>query len=119
MTFVLTYNRGGVTMIGTLFHLYDCLAEKERTLDKVVQVLGGDMNSGFLHDELDTLELLIVKWYGGNKGHYTHIASTELFYNYRTYVGENHKTELVDYIQLTIKENWIDEVECHFIRAER
>lgn len=104
-------------MIDHLFHLHDCLAEKARTLDKVVEVLGGTMNLGFLEDEFDMIELLIIKAFGGNERHYKHIHSTELFYNYRCYSEEYHKEELVDYIKLTIKEDWQEEVECHFIQG--
>lgn len=104
-------------MIEQLFNLLDGLAERERTIEQVLETLGGDGNRGFLLDEIDMVELMIVKAYGGNDGHYKHIDSTELFYNYEHYEGEEHKTELIDYIKLTIENDWTDEVKHTFIRA--
>lgn len=105
------------TLIYNLFSLLDGLAEKETGINNVIEFLGGDGNRGFLLDQIEQVERMIVTAYGGDEGHYRHINSTELFYNYVTYDGEEHYEELIEYIKLTIENDWTDEVEHTLIRA--
>lgn len=64
------------------------------------------------------IELMIVQSMGGNEGHYAHIDSTELFYDYENYKHhEGNKAELISYIEETIENDWQDEVKTTFIRA--
>jgi hypothetical protein len=104
-------------MVEHLFKLLDQIVSKESSLENVVQALGAEMNSGFLQDEIEQVERLIVLAFGGNEGHFKHISSTDLFYKYNAYEEDEHKKELVDYIKLTISEDFTDEIEIRFIRG--
>ncbi|WP_100012302.1 hypothetical protein [Lentibacillus sediminis] len=96
--------------IQPLFNLLDELVYKQLDLNRVTEVLGADENHYLLNEAIVQVELLIVKAYGGNEEHYRHISSTELFHNYEWYAGEEHRKELVEYIKLTVENNWTNEV---------
>lgn len=64
----------------------------------------------FLGEAIKKVELAIVKSMGGNKGHYAHISSTDKFYDYEWKDYANAKQELLEYIALTIENNWTNEV---------
>lgn len=104
-------------MIEELFNLLDSLIDKQLTINNILDILGGDENESFLLSEIEKIELLIVKAFGGNEGHYTHVSSTDLFYNYEYYDVESYKKELIDYIKLTIENDWTDEVNITFING--
>lgn len=88
-------------MVEELFRLLDDLLEKEKAIEAVIKVFGGDGNWGFLTDQIHYLEKMIVRAYGGNEDHYKHISSTELFWEYQD--KQIPRSELVDYIELTIE----------------
>ena len=94
-----------------LFVLLDSLAERQKTLNNVLEILGGEENEnhGFLSEQIKMVELMIVKAFGGNEGHYEHISSTPYFYNYEYYKHhEGNKAELIGYIGETIENDWTD-----------
>lgn len=98
-------------MTEQLFDLLDSLAERQRTLNNVLEVLGGEENDfyGFLEKQIKMVELMIVKSYGGNEGHYEHISSTPYFYNYESYPEmKGNKVDLTGYIQDTIENDWTE-----------
>lgn len=107
-------------MVEELFELFDSLVERQRIIDNILKKLGGHLNEDFLFDEVQKVELLIVKALGGNEGHYAHIDSTELFYTYKNCdkaVAADEKNELIDYIKLTIENGWTEDVGSIFRRA--
>ncbi|MCT1389892.1 hypothetical protein M4D76_16470 [Peribacillus frigoritolerans] len=96
-------------MLGHLFALLDSLAERQQKLNNVVEILGGEENHGFLSEQIKMVELMIVKAFGGNEGHYEHISSTPYFYNYEYYKHhEGNKAELIGYIEETIENDWTE-----------
>lgn len=103
-----------MNMIEELFRLLDSLMERQFTINNVLEILGGEEDNNFLDEEVKKIELLIVKAFGGNEGHFTHIDSTDLFYHYKYEARAGAKEELIDYIKLTIENNWTDEVSINF-----
>lgn len=101
-------------MVEELFRLLDSLMERQFTINKVLEAFGGTEDNDFLNDEVKKIEFLIVKGLGGNEGHFTHIDSTDLFYHYEYEARAGAKEELIDYIKLTIENNWTDEVGITF-----
>ncbi|MEB1806022.1 MAG: hypothetical protein LPK26_01765 [Bacillaceae bacterium] len=104
-------------MVEELFELLDSLIEKQSTVNNILETLGGSENDSFLRDEIQKTELLIVKAFGGNEGHYTHIDSTDMFYNYEYYEIAGTKGGLIDYIKLTIENDWTEEVSMIIING--
>lgn len=94
-----------------LFLLLDSLVDRENEIKGILEVLGGEENAGFLNAEIVMAERMIVQAYGGNDGHYAHVASSNLFCNYESRKTDEAKKELIDYIKLTIDNDWTDEVE--------
>jgi hypothetical protein len=103
-------------MVEELFALLDALVEKEEKTDNIVELLGGTGNDGYLLDEMRMVQTLIVKAFGGNEEHCNHLFSTDLFYEYRDNRSEENKKELIDYIELTIENDWTEEVGSSIIR---
>lgn len=105
-------------MTEQLFDLLDSLMEIQLKINDVLEVLGGEENQSFLSKQISMVELMIVKSFGGNEGHFEHINSTELFYNYEYYKHhEGNKAELIAYIEKTIKNDWTDEVTMTIVRG--
>lgn len=104
-------------MVEKLFNLLDSLVEKERIIKNILDKLGGEQNRGFLDDEIEQLEYLIVKAIGGNEGHYNHINSIDLFYKYEYCDISDAKEELIEYIKLTIENDWTEDVGIIFKKA--
>src|SRR5213080_4357086 len=105
-------------MTEQLFNLLDSLMEKQVKLNDVLEVLGGIVDEYFLMEQIKMIELMIVKSMGGNEGHYNHIDTTELFYNYENHKQhEGNKAELIAFIEETIENDWQDEVQVTFRRA--
>ncbi|KKK37531.1 hypothetical protein WQ57_13925 [Mesobacillus campisalis] len=102
--------------IEDLFTLLDELVDNQLALNDVIKVLGGDENQGMLDEAITQVEMMIVKAFGGHEGHYRHISGTDLFYNYEWYEGEEHKTELVDYIKRTVENDWTNEIGITIVR---
>jgi hypothetical protein len=109
---------GELQMTEELFELLDSLTERQIKLNDVLEVLGATVDESFLTEQIKMIELMIVKSMGGNEGHYAHISSTDLFYNYEYYKHhEGNKAELIGYIEDTIENNWQEEVQVTFRRA--
>lgn len=107
-------------MVEELFELFDSLVERQLIIDNILEKLGGHLNEDFLFNEVQKVELLIVKALGGNEGHYAHIDSTELFYAYKRCDkadAADEKNELIDYIKLTIENDWTENVGIIFNKA--
>jgi hypothetical protein len=105
-------------MTEQLFNLLDSLMEKQFKINDVLDILGGTVDEYFLTKEIKMIELMIVKSMGGNEGHYNHIDTTELFYNFENSKNdEGNKAELIAYIEETIENDWQDEEEVTFRRA--
>jgi hypothetical protein len=91
-----------------LFNLLDSLIRKQVKLDAIIEVLGGTPDLDFLNEDIKKVELMIVEAFGGNVGHYRHIVFTSKFDNYR--LNEENREELMDYIGLTIENNWTEKI---------
>jgi len=82
-----------------------------------LETLGGAEDNNFLNEEITKIEFLSVKAFGGNEGHFTHIESTDLFYNYEYREIPEAKEELIEYIKSTIENDWTHEVGMIFVRG--
>ncbi|WOI40126.1 hypothetical protein [Bacillus altitudinis] len=103
--------------IESLFRLLDELVDKQLALNGVIKVLGADENHGMLDEAIKQIEMMIVKAFGGNEGHYRHISGTDLFYNYEWYEDEDYKKNLVNYIKRTVENDWTNEIAMTIVRA--
>lgn len=103
-------------MIEKLFDLYDELNKKEKKIVSVLEILGGEENSGFLESELGSLEQLIVISLGGNIGHFKYINSTFLFNEYQG--GNETRENVIIQIKEVIENDWTGEIPMEITLGE-
>lgn len=98
---------------------YDLVNEKksfEGNMEEVFRL--DDFSSELFTEELTRIEILIVKMLGGNDKHHAHISEAGLLGMFYEYTNNTiSKSDLIDYIEKAIENNWTESPEIRVIKA--